>query len=211
MFMADLPYIIIGGGGHTRVLLGVLRLMGEQVQGILTRDETIVGNTIMDAPVLGTDGKFAIEKGQFQLINGVGNRASRQGSGLEIRAAATARYEALGIHMESVIAPNANIMPEVKIHHGAQVMAGVTIQPYAVIGAGSIVNTNALIDHDVTIGEHTHIAPGAILCGNVSVGGLTHIGAGAIILQGLTIGHNCVIGAGVTISKNVTDGAVVAQ
>ncbi|MFZ4125694.1 MAG: NeuD/PglB/VioB family sugar acetyltransferase [Rickettsiales bacterium] len=209
--MADLPYIIIGGGGHTRVLLGVLRLMGEQVHGILTQDESIVGNSMMDAPVLGTDGKFTIEKGQFQLINGVGNRASRNGSGLEIRAAVTSRYEALGIHMESVIAPNANIMPEVKIHHGAQIMAGATIQPYAVIGAGSIINTNASIDHDVRIGEHSHVAPAAVLCGNVTVGSLTHIGAGAIILQGITIGHACVIGAGVTITKNVPDGTVVTQ
>ncbi|MBN8542898.1 MAG: NeuD/PglB/VioB family sugar acetyltransferase [Alphaproteobacteria bacterium] len=209
--MADLPYILIGGGGHTRVLLGVLRLMGEQVHGILTQDESIVGNSMMDAPVLGTDGKFIIEKGQFQLINGVGNRASRQGSGLEVRAAATARYEALGLRMESVIAPNANIMPEVKIHHGAQIMAGATLQPYAVIGAGSIINTNASIDHDVTIGEHTHVAPGAILCGNVTVGSLTHIGAGAIVIQGITIGHACVIGAGVTVTKNVPNGTVVTQ
>jgi UDP-perosamine 4-acetyltransferase len=209
--MADLPYIIIGGGGHTRVLLGVLRLMGEQVHGILTQDESIVGNSIMDATVIGTDGKFTIEKGQYQLINGVGNRASRQGSGLEIRAAATARYEQLGIHMESVIAPNANIMPGVNIHHGAQVMAGATVQPGAAIGAGSIINTNASIDHDVMIGEHTHIAPGAILCGDVRVGSLTHIGAGAVIIQGITIGHACVIGAGVTITKNVPDGTVVTQ
>lgn len=209
--MADLPYIIIGGGGHTRVLLGVLRLMGEQVHGILTQDESIVGNSIMDAPVLGTEGTFTIEAGQYQLINGVGNRASRQGSGLEIRAAVTARYEKLGIEMESVIAPNANIMPEVKIRAGAQVMAGATLQPGAVIGVGSIINTNASIDHDVIIGDHTHVAPGAILCGNVTVGSLTHIGAGAVILQGIKIGHACVIGAGVTVNKDVPDGTLITQ
>lgn len=207
--MADLPYIIIGGAGHTRVLLGVLRLMGENVAGILTQDESIVGNSIMDATVLGLDGKYTLEKGQYQVINGIGNRASRNGSGLEIRAAVTARYEKLGFDMQSVIAPNANIMPEVKIGVGAQIMAGATLQPFATIGAGSIINTNASIDHDVTIGEHVHIAPGAVICGGVTIGGLTHIGAGAIVLQGVKIGHACVIGAGTVISKDVPDGAVV--
>lgn len=209
--MADLPYLIIGGGGHTRVLLGVLRLMGEDVHGILTQDESIVGNSIMDATVLGTDGKFTVEKGQFQLINGIGNKASRKGSGLEIRAAVTARYAALGIEMESVIAPNANIMPEVKIGQGAQIMAGATLQPGALIGAGTIINTNASVDHDVHIGEHVHVAPGAVLCGGVHVGGLTHIGAGAVIIQGIRIGHGCVIGAGVSVTKDVPDGAVLTQ
>jgi len=207
--MADLPYIIIGGGGHTRVLLGVLRLMGEEVQGILTQDDSIVGNSIMDAIVLGIDGKYTVEKDQYELINGVGNSASRKGSGLEIRAAATARYEALGFECANVIAPNANIMPEVKLAAGVHVMAGATLQPLVKVGKGSIINTNASIDHDVIIGEHTHIAPGAVLCGNVQVGDLTHIGAGAIIIQGIKVGHKCVIGAGVVVNKDVADGTVV--
>lgn len=207
--MADLPYIIIGGGGHTRVLLGVLRLMGEEVAGILTQDSTIVGNSIMDAIVLGTDGKYTVDKARHTIVNGVGNKASRNGPGLEIRAVVDARYAGLGFEMATIIAPNANIMPDVKIGTGAQIMAGATLQPGVIIGDGAIINTNASVDHDVIIGNHTHVAPGAILCGGVQIGELTHIGAGATILQGLKIGKNCVIGAGVTLMKNVGDGEVV--
>jgi UDP-perosamine 4-acetyltransferase len=207
--MTDLPYILIGSGGHARVILGVLRLMGKDVAGLLTLDANRVGSDIFSAPIIGTDGKFSLDPAEVHIINAVGNRASREGSGLRMRADVTARYEAEGFSFARVIAPNANIMPEVGLAAGAQVMAGATLQPGASVGAQSIINTNATIDHDVTIGEHAHIAPGAILCGGVTVGDLTHVGAGAVVIQGITIGRNCVIGAGVTVRKDVPDGKLV--
>lgn len=207
--MTDLPYIIIGSGGHARVILGVLRLMGEEVRGLLTLDVKRVGDDLLGVPIIGTDGKFSLDRAEVQIINGVGNRASREGSGLRMRAEVTARYEAEGFTCASVIAPNANIMPEVTLATGVQIMAGATLQPGASVGAQSIINTNATVDHDVTIGEHSHIAPGAILCGGVTVGALTHVGAGAVVIQGITIGRNCVIGAGVTVRKDVPDGKVI--
>ncbi|MFO0457439.1 MAG: acetyltransferase [Alphaproteobacteria bacterium] len=207
--MTDLPYIVIGSGGHARVILGVLRLLGEEVRGLLTLDVNRVGNEIMDAPIIGTDGKFPLDPAEVQILNGVGNRASRAGSGLKMRADVTARYEAEGFVFSNLIAPNANIMPGVLMAQGVQIMAGATLQPGVQIGAQSIINTNATIDHDVTIGAHTHIAPGAILCGGASVGDMTHVGAGAVVIQGITIGRNCVIGAGVTVRKDVADGKVI--
>jgi sugar O-acyltransferase (sialic acid O-acetyltransferase NeuD family) len=201
--------IIIGGGGHTRVLIGAVQAAGLSLRGIVTSNPKLIGSSIMGVPVLGLESEFSLSPEEVTLINGVGNLANSAGSGLEPRAAVHERYSAKGFAFLPLLAPQAMVQPHVTLGAGAQVMAGAVIQPASVIGDNVIINTRASVDHDCRIDAHCHIAPGAVLCGHVVVGAYTHIGAGAVITQGVRLGSNVVVGAGAIVTRPVPDGMIV--
>jgi len=201
--------VIIGGGGHTRVLTGMAQAAGVAVKGIITSDAALVGESILDVPVLGLEKEITLDPANILLINGVGNHASRTGSGLAVRAAIYQRYRARGFDFLPLISNHAVVQPHVLMGEGVQVMPGAVIQSGAIIGENVIINTRASIDHDVVIYPHCHIGPGAVLCGHVVVGEETHIGAGAVIIQGIRIGCNVVVGAGAVVTRHVPDNVMI--
>lgn len=201
--------IVIGGGGHTRVLLAMTQTADLTVRGIVTSNPELVGTTVLGVPVLGLEDEVVIDPAEVTIINGVGNLASHNGPGLAPRIALYDRYCARGLDFLSLISHHAMVQAYVTIGRGVQIMPGAVVQPGAVLGDNVIVNTRASIDHDVTVAAHCHIAPGAVLCGQVVVGEATHIGAGAVIIQKVRIGRDVVIGEGAIITRDVPDSAVV--
>lgn len=207
--MKQKPLIIIGGGGHTRVLIGMVQAACLPLNGVLTSNPELVGGSIFDVPVLGLESEVKLNPHDVMLINGVGNAASRQGPGLAARRAVYQRYRALGFDFLPLVSQQALVQPHVTMGEGVQIMPGAVVQPGAMLGEDVIVNTCASIDHDVVIYPHSHIAPGAVLCGHVVVGEETHIGAGAVVIQGVRIGSNVVVGAGAVVTHHVPDGMVI--
>lgn len=201
--------VIIGGGGHTRVLIGMAQAAGFSIKGIITSSPALLGEEVLGVPVLGLEADVALNPAEVTLVNGVGNRASREGTGLSPRAAVYQRYRALGFDFTPIISAQAVVQPHVIMGEGVQVMPGAVIQPGAIIGEDVIINTRASVDHDAVIYPHCHVAPGAVLCGHVVVGEETHIGAGAVIIQGVRIGCNVVIGAGAVVSHHVPDNVII--
>ncbi len=201
--------IIIGGGGHSRVLIGMAQAAGQTVRGVVTSNAALVGTDIFGVPVLGLEDEIMLDPKEVTLVNGVGNLAGSSGPGLMPRIELYQRYIAHGFDFLPLISPQAMVQTHVILRNGVQVMAGVVIQPGSVISENCILNTRCSIDHDVVIEPHCHIAPGAVLCGNVSIGEGAHIGAGAVIIQGVRIGRNAVIGAGAMVTKHVADGFIV--
>lgn len=209
--MAEKPIIIVGGGGHTSAIIGVLKANGAALRGIVTRDSTLVGGEIHGIPVLGVEDFYKLDPGGVTIVSGVGNKPSRLGSGLEARSLLHKRYLDAGFEVLPVMSAQAIFQPDIQLGHAVQIMPGAVIEAGAMIGDNALINTGALIDHDVVVAPHAHVAPGAILCGGVSVGELTHIGAGAIIIQGIKIGRGVVIGAGVVVRRDVPDNTIAIE
>ena len=207
--MKQKEIVVIGGGGHTRVLVGVAASLAWPIRGIITRNAQLVGTSIHDVAVLGLEESYVLNADEVTLINGVGNAANRKGTGLDVRSGIYARYTAQGFTFLTLVSPDAMVQPFATLHAGAQVMAGAVVQAGCVVGENSIINTRVTIDHDCHIGEHCHVAPGAVLCGDVVVGAASHIGAGAIITQGVRIGSNVVVGAGALVTRDVPDGMLL--
>ncbi|MFZ4541853.1 MAG: acetyltransferase [Rickettsiales bacterium] len=205
--MQEKTAVIIGGGGHTRVLIGMLQAGNIALRGIVTSNAALVGTSIFDVPVLGLEGEVTLDPVKDALINGVGNYVRRSGTGLAPRAQLYQRYRALGFDFMPVV--SGIVQPHVIMGEGVQVMPGAVVQVGAVIGENVIINTRAAVDHDVVVSPHCHIAPGAVICGNVTLGEATHVGAGAVIIQGVTVGSNVVIGAGAIVTQHVPDGMVI--
>ncbi len=188
--------ILLGGGGHARVLKDILDLTPEcEILGYTD----LKPNEDLGLKYLGTDDslqKYSSRK--VILVNGIGSvRLPQQ------RQQIFDTYVERGFEFLSVIHPQAIISRSAKLAMGAQVMAGAVINPGAQIGENVIINTRATIDHDCVIGAHTHIAPGVTLSGNVTVGAGSHIGTGATVIQGITIGEKTLVGAGAVVVKHL--------
>jgi UDP-perosamine 4-acetyltransferase len=197
----------IGAGGHARVVLDILHLIGRfDIVGLTDRDPKRAGARMSGVTVLGGDELLAGlheggVTGAFLAIGGVGDNRPR--------LAAWERATALGFHMIEAVHPRAIIARSVVHGPGLQAMAGVIINPGARLGLDCIVNTGAIVDHDAEIGDHVHIAPGATLSGGVRLGDLVHVGTGAVIKEGITVGAGAIVAAGAVVVHDVPAGAVV--
>ncbi len=195
-----LPLILLGAGGHAKVLLSLVRALSYELVGVCDPGLVEQGASHWRGlQVLGADD--ALERyapDQVELVNGIGHVVAgnlRQ----RVHESACAR----GFRFPALVHPSAWVDETVVLEEGVQVMAGAVLQPDVVIGCCSIVNTRAGIDHDCHIAAHVHIAPGAVLCGGVTIGQSTFVGSGSTIIQGITIGESALIGAGTVVVRDV--------
>lgn len=198
--------ILLGAGGHAKVLIDALRSRGLGIHGIVDADPARHGQTLSGVPIVGDDNAvFAMAAETIWLVNGVGS----------VRVSAARRrlhesFKARGYRFAGVVHASAIVAPDVVLAEGVQVMAGAVVQTGCRIGEGAIINTRATLDHDCEIGAHTHLSPGVTLCGSVVVGEGSHIGAGATVIQGVRIGRNSMVAAGAVVIRDVPDGIRVA-
>ena len=197
--------ILLGGGGHARVLLGMLRRLQVEVLGVV--DPLLaVGSDWLGCRVLGGDDVvtgYGAE--QIELVNGIGAMPKDAGN----RARVFTHFSGLGYRFSSVIDPRAFVADDAELASGVQVMAGVIIQAGTIIAENCIVNSGAIVEHDCRIGRHVHIAPGVTLCGAVQVADEAHIGAGAVVIQGIAIGSRSIVGAASVVTRDVGSRQIV--
>lgn len=193
------PKIILGAGGHARVLIDILKVNGDEILGITEYNSELINTKVCGITVLGHDDIiFNYSATEVQLINGIGSVGNTQ-----LRRKTFEKFKGYGYTFANVIHPSAIISSGVEISEGVQIMAGAIVQPGAQLGENSIINTRAAIDHECIIGKHAHLAPGVTLSGNVQVSDGVHIGTGATIIQGITIGENSLIGAGAVVVNDI--------
>jgi sugar O-acyltransferase (sialic acid O-acetyltransferase NeuD family) len=192
--------VVVGGGGHAKVLISVLKKSGsyELIGYTDVRDS----GELLGIPYLGTDS--VLEKMKETIADccaavGVGK--------VEVNAKRLGivdRLVGLGFRLPVVISPHAVVNEDVTIGDGSVIFDGAVVNTGARIGRASIINTNSTVEHDCIIGDNVHLAPGANLSGGVSVGHNCMIGTGANIIQGIAICADCLIGAGSTVVKDIT-------
>lgn len=195
----NLPIIILGAGGHAKVLIAALLAKSTNILGLTDPSGSI--DTLLGIPIIGNDDavlKYSPDK--VRLVNGMGS--------INITTKRRELYETFkrsGYSFAEVIHPSAIVAQDVELSEGVQVMAGAIVQPGSKIGENSLVNTKAAIDHDCLIGSHVHIAPGVTLSGCVQVGDGVHMGVGTVVIQGIRIGKKCLIGAGSVVINDILD------
>lgn len=204
----EINCVILGGGGHAKVLVDALLMNGAAVPlAVLDADPSQWGQSLWGVPILGGDDLLPELKdqgiGYFVVgLGSVGNSQPRK------------RLFELGLshHLKpwSVVHPSAVFSQRVKMGEGSQLLPGSVVQAGAKLGMNVIINSGAVVGHDCVVGDHVHVAAGACLGGGARVGAGAHIGMGAAVKQGLTIGENAVVGMGAVVVKNVPPGTVVA-
>ncbi len=199
--------LVLGGGGHARVLIdGLLALGGVELVGVLDSAQGLWGGEIYGVPVLGGD----------DLLPGLaGSRADHFVVGLGgVRDNAPRRrlFEAglaHGLKPLTFVHPRAFCSPQAALGLGCQLMPMSVVNAGAALGANVIVNSGAVVEHDCRVGEHVHVATGARLCSTVQVGAQAHIGAGAVIKQLVAIGEGALVAAGAVVVRDVAPGVLI--
>lgn len=196
--MSSKQVIILGGSGHAKVCLNVLRLCKRNVIGFTAPDNDL---DFKGVSYLGNDNSILdYDNNEIELVNGIGMLPYKYQ-----RKTIFENFKSKGYSFTTLIHPMTIIADDVQLSEGVQVMAGAVIQPATKIGANTIVNTQASIDHDCNISDHCHIAPGARLSGGVTIGAQTHIGTNATIIENMSIGDNSIIAAGATVYRSIPD------
>jgi UDP-perosamine 4-acetyltransferase len=210
--LTTLPFIVLGAGGHAKVVVAALQSAGDTVLSCTDVDPAKHGSTLLGVPVIGPDRSvFETPPDQVFLAMGIGMGKSKDLLVYLTRRLTIARAMAdRGYRFKAIVHPSAFVSAECQLNDGAQVMAGAIIQPGCRIGSMAIINTRASIDHDCMIGEGAHIAPGATLGGEVRVGAGTLVAIGAVVLPGIVIGAGSIVGAGAIVLRDVAPGKLVA-
>ncbi|MCM1220810.1 MAG: acetyltransferase [Lachnospiraceae bacterium] len=203
--MADKKVIILGAGGHAKVVLEGIDIVQYKVEGFLDKDSSRKGEHISGFPVLGDDsdpGKW-FSMGITCCIVGIGHVGHA-----ELRNRLFLMYAAAGFEMINAVHPTAYISPGARMGSGTVIMPGAIVNSGAVIGDNCIINTAAVIEHDVKISNGVHIAPGCVIAGTSCIGDNTFIGAGTTVINGICIGCNSIVGAGSVVVSNLPENSL---
>ena len=191
--------VILGAGGHGRVIADAALLQGSWARVVATDADPArwAGELLPGVQLMTLEEARALDA---QLHIAIG------------RAEARAREAAAWSHrtLAAVVHPQASVSTFSEVGAGSFIAAQAVVAPRARIGACVIVTHAAVVDHDCEVGDCTHIAPQAALGGGVKIGARVLLGSGARVLPGLTICDDVSIGAGAVVIAPITEPGVYA-
>lgn len=193
--------LILGAGGHAKMIADILLRQGLPVKGYLDDNPAAWGTTPLGLPVLGSIDSY-MDHQPDGLIMGIGVNAIRR-----------AVVERLGNAVDDLwcnaIHPDTTIAASVRLGKGVMISARAVINVDTVIGDHVIINTGAVVEHDCRVGHYAHVAPGSILTGGVTIGEGAFLGAGSVVIPGCAIGEWAVTGAGAVVVRDVPPSVTV--
>lgn len=201
MSQRDRRVIIVGGGGHAKVVADVLRAAGWDPAGLL--DPNPAMDAVEGVPVLGGDevSQSLFDQGYRSALVAIGRNDLRRRLG--------ARLREIGFEIVTAVHPSAVVSPSARIGQGVVVMPHAVINAGARVGDFAIINTGAIVEHDCVIGEAAHLAPRSAMGGNVSIGEEVLFGVGAVARPLSVIGARAVVGAGSVVIGEIPSGRTV--
>lgn len=188
--------IIIGAGGHGKVIADIVLAAGDNIIGFL--DDNIELNSFIDFPILGIVSDYK-KYTNNEFIIAIGNADIREKIAVEMD---NARFYT-AIHPTAVISHINTAIGE-----GTAVMANAVINPSVSIGKHCIINTAAVVEHDNVIEDFVHVSVGSKLGGTVHIGSKTWIGIGATVKNNIEICSACMIGAGCTVINDLSESGI---
>ncbi|GAA4005794.1 acetyltransferase [Sphingomonas humi] len=192
--------VVIGAGGHAKVVIECLRHAGWNVIGCTDADPT--PRSCAGVPVIGTDDALGRLRSE-----GVANAFCALGAN-RLRERVGGKLQDLGFALPSYQGPGAIVSSTVRIGAGVAIMPGAVINIDTVIGDFAIINTNANVDHDGVLGRAVHVGPGAALAGEVVVGDRSFIATGCAVIPQRRIGADTIVGAGSVVVRDLPSGVI---
>lgn len=185
--------VIIGAGGHAKVVADIALLRGDHIVGFL--DEVHPEGDFLGYPKLGGNCEYR-KFLNCSFIIAIGNASVRE-------RIADAMPEAVwytAVHSGAVISGI-----DTKIGEGTVIMADAVVNPGAHIGRHCIINSGSIVEHDNRIGDYAHISVGAKVAGGVQIGARTWVGVGATVSNGINVCGDCMLGAGTVVVRDITE------
>ncbi|UFT98885.1 acetyltransferase [Radiobacillus kanasensis] len=193
-------YILIGAGGHSKVVVDILIAQNKSIIGFVDDNAE---DSFLNYPILGKiEDMDRINKAHpsAKYLITIGNN--------ELREKILKNLYPFNISFGEAIHPSAQLGSNVQVGVGTVIMPSVVVNHSSKIGNHAILNTGSTVDHDCDIGDYVHISPGVHLAGNVKIRMGTHIGIGSNVIQGIVIGERTVVGGGSVVIRNIDDHVV---
>ncbi len=195
--------IILGAGGHGRVVLDIIRQSGKFTPiGFLDNNAALHGRRVDGLPVLGGMDKLSQLSSLVEPANGRCSVVIAIGDN-GVRRMIAETVEAAGLELPPIIHPSAQIATNVTIGRSVVICAGALVCAHSQIGDYAILNTGCIVDHESMIGTAVHICPGVRLAGHVTLESGAFIGIGSTVIQNVRIGFEAIVGAGAVVTCNV--------
>ncbi|HXE51732.1 MAG TPA: acetyltransferase [Tepidisphaeraceae bacterium] len=196
--------VIIGAGGHGKVVLDILREAGKhEPVGFVDSTPALTGTVVGGKPVFGPANLLPKlrQRGIEAAIVAIGD--------CRVRAQYARMLLEQGFELVNAIHPTASISSTATIGSNVVIAPMAAVCTEAKIGDSVILNTSCVVDHECEIGEAAHICPGVHLAGRVRVGAGAWVGLGANVIQCLSIGEHATVGAGAVVIRDVPAYATV--
>ena len=192
--------IIIGAGGHCRVLLSLLAACDKhEVMGIVDLAEPLVGEIIMGIPVIGsiTTLQSLQRRTDLDVFLAVGDNVQRRFWWQKVID--------LGFALPNLISPQAIVDPHAYLGVANVVCARAFIGPEAVLGDNNLINTAVVLEHEVRVGSHCHFASASTVAGRSQIGDGCFVGAGSTVIDHIQVSAHITIGAGASVVSSLTN------
>jgi len=194
------PLIIVGYGGHGRVVADIARALDEAPDWFLDDKPTAVGADVVISGPIRTQIPRHIATHRYVVAIGA----------TAIRRELSEMILAAGGELATLVHPTAVIAPDVTIGVGTVTMAGAIVNTGTRIARFAVVNTGAILDHDNIVEDNVHISPGCSLAGRVTCCRDSFIGTGTSIIPRMVVGEGAVVAEGSTVIKPVRAHTLVA-
>jgi sugar O-acyltransferase (sialic acid O-acetyltransferase NeuD family) len=185
--------LIIGSGGHGRVIADYAELIGHYNEIAFLDDSYGDNNKSGKWFVIGDSNDWQEHITNSDFIVAFSNNINRS---LMLDVLFNA-----GVSVVNIIHPRAVISKNTTLGQGITIFANAVINVGAKLDDGCIINTAATIDHDCFLGKCVHISPGVHLAGNVSVGENAWLGIGTSVIEGIKLAKNIQVAAGAVVIK----------
>jgi sugar O-acyltransferase (sialic acid O-acetyltransferase NeuD family) len=190
--------VVLGSGGHCRVILSILDAVGGyRIAEIIELGTPRFGEQIMGIPVtpnpLGIVDWCGHSEVDFFLAIGDNN----------LRKYWWEKIKAIGLSMPNLISPQALLDSSSVLGESNVICARAFIGPQAILGNNNLINTSAIVEHEVIVGSHCHLAPSSTVAGRGRIENSCFLGAGSTVIDNISVAANTIVGAGGTLVRNV--------
>ena len=197
--------IVIGSGGHAKVVIDILHEMEDiEILGI-TSNSLSVNSFFLGYQVLGDDDVLTQFANQNCFIAmGLGGYKDNN-----LREKVYNYVKGLGFNFINAIHPKSIISKTVKLGESVVIFAGAVLNTEVQIGNNTIVLTGSTIDHETIVGNNVLISAGVTIGAYSKINDNSLLALGSKIISGITIGRNAVVAAGAVVIRDVPDNDTV--
>ena len=190
--------IILGTGGHCRVVLSILLDVGRHhIRDIIELAELRHGEMILGIPVRATVSNLDFFRGQstVDVFLAIGNNVVRREWWYKVKE--------LELQLPNLISPHAIVDRFAELGEGNVVCSKAFIGPECKISNNNLINTGATVEHEVQIGSHCHLSSSSTVAGRSRIHDDCFIGTGATVIDNLTIAPKTTLGAGAVLISSI--------
>jgi len=194
--------IVLGSGGHAKVVIDILHQMTDyEIIGV-TSTNLKHGDLFQGHEVLGDDNVLPLYKknGINYVVMGIGGYRDNN-----LRKTLFQQIRNLGFDFVNVIHPLAILSETSKLGKGVTIFPGAIINTEVKIGDNVIIATGASVDHETIIENHVLVSAGVTIGANSIIKEGALLALGSKVISGITIGSNSLIAAGAVVVNDIRD------